>query len=187
MRPKQISLLVAALVAGACATALGAQPTERGDAFLLRVDGNALAAVMRGDPSAGSLYGPGVQLEWGGEKLQGRALGAVVSLQLQQSGEIRGYFGSSAARLTVWQDGDAITVRGLFDGRRSDLRVDPAKLEGTIGRCSYQLTALNGAYQGWRSCGNRGQQSISLQIGPDLAELPPVQFFAYVGPLLARR
>lgn len=107
---------------------------------------------------------------WGGD-VNGRNFVLQVS-----EGRLTG----AAFEVTVEQEGDALHLAGLVDGRRVNVRLSPRRLQGTTdgGVCSFDLArTAPGSYQGSVSCPTpRGQFSAvtSFPRAPRGLPLPRV-------------
>lgn len=155
MRPlPRFALLPCAAAALACASAPPAVP------FPMPTSGAASGGVIfvpLGSAGTGATFdesrvvGPTVNMAamaeggWGGD-LVGRNL----VLQIED-----GRLGGAAFELLVEQEGDAVHLAGVRDGRRVNLRLSSKRLQGTLdgGGCSFDLSmAAPGWYRGFVSC-----------------------------------
>lgn len=170
----------------ACASGPEARPSAR-DAtqFVLHAPSSgAISARAAATPQGGTLTGPQIQVQWDAQRVEGRAFGQAVSFSVAQ-GQISGLYGGAPVRLQVSESDDRLHVRGLFGGQISNLRVSTAKVEGTIGRCSYDLAEFDGLYQGFRRCAGRGAAEPVWMTVPDaLTGLPNAVVAASLGMLM---
>lgn len=156
---KTSSLLMLGLLAGAPALA---QPTQY---LALRTPANDFTARV----TETGLSSPQLQLGLTEDALRGRAFGLPVNITLQDH-RISGIYGQGPVNLRLKEEGDTLEARGTFGGQLTNFKVSPQGLSGTVGRCSYQLTAAQeDRYQGWRSCGYGLETPVTLSIPPTLA------------------
>lgn len=142
-------------------------PEKAKDQYLfLRTPTAAVTLKVAGN----DITGPDIQLSRQGDALRGRAFGRVVFLNLDDQ-KLGGTVGSSLTRLTFENKGQDLDVRGTFGGKLTHLTIGPEALNGSVGRCGYQLKAnADGDYVGSRSCGGIPQQPVTLDIPPALKE-----------------
>lgn len=173
------------LVCAACATRPDARPSTRdGAQFTLHTSEGAISARADSRGDGGTLTGPQVQVQWDDQRLEGQAFGRAVSLTLGDA-QVRGMFGPAPVRLNVTEGDQKLHVRGLFGGHLSHLRVSTSKVEGSIGRCSYDLSEFDGQYQGFRRCGGPGPAEPVWMVIPDaFAALPRPLVAASLGMLM---
>ena len=158
---KTSALVTLGLLAGS--TALAQQPTQYLD---LRTPANALTVRVTDD----GLSSPQFQLGVDDAGLRGRAFGLPVNISLGE-GKIGGIYGRGPVNLKVKEEGDTLEARGTFGGQLTNFKIGPKALTGTVGRCSYQLTASQGdRYQGYRSCGYGLETPVILSIPPAVAD-----------------
>ncbi|WP_141324680.1 hypothetical protein [Myxococcus sp. AB025B] len=119
-----------------------------------------------------NLSGPQLQLYFGDDAVRGRAFGRPVNLQVEDD-TVKGIYGQGPVDLKVTEDGDMLEAVGTFGGQLSNFRVSPDQIAGNIGRCSYELVTKSKSkdlYTGWRTCGGRLDNAVTLSIPPALAE-----------------
>lgn len=178
-------VVAAVFVCAACATRPDPRPgTRDGAQFTLHSSEGAISARADRQADGGTLTGPQLQVQWDDRRVEGQAFGRAVSLTLGDA-DVRGMFGPAPVRLNVTEDDQKLHVRGLFGGHLSNLRVSASKVEGSIGRCSYDLTAAGGQYEGFRRCGGQGMAEPVWMVIPDaFAALPRPLVAASLGMLM---
>lgn len=132
-------------------------------------------ALRRGGPSpillqvrADGVYGPDVSvgryLEGDHIALRGRVGREIVDLEVHD-GRVLGLLGAGRIDLRVQRQGVNVFADGLVRSQLSNFQLTPAGLQGTIGRCSYDLVSTEvGSASGRSSCG--------LAISATTVELP---------------
>ncbi len=156
---KTSRLIALTLLAGGTALA---QPGQYLD---LRTPASSLTARASED----GLTSPQLQLGLTDDAVRGRAFGLPVNISLGDK-KVGGIYGRGPVDLTLKEENDTLEARGTFGGNLTHFKVSPKALTGTVGRCSYQLTATEGArYQGYRSCGRGLETPVSLSIPPAIA------------------
>jgi hypothetical protein len=157
---KTSALLAMGLLAGGSALA---QPVQYLD---LRTPAASLTARVSED----GLSSPQLQLGLSDDAIRGRAFGLPVNITLDDK-KVGGIYGRGTVNLELKEEGDTLEARGTFGGNLTNFKVSPKALTGTVGRCSYQLTAAEGdRYRGQRSCGYGLENPVVLSIPPSLAE-----------------
>jgi hypothetical protein len=141
------------------------------------------APSARGEPAAAGLEGPTVDLRFFGDALRGRVGREPVNLQTRGS-TVTGLFGESPVNLRIRKDGDVLFVSGMLNGVPSDLRVGPRELQGTIGRCAYELSRSEGAYTGVRRCERGEIEPVAADAYAILERFPPTEAAALLGLML---
>jgi hypothetical protein len=118
-----------------------------------------------------SIVGPNVNVgryrEPEGGAMRGTAFGRPVSLELGAQ-KVTGIVGTQPFDVSVTREGGALRLTGLVRGMPSDFRIDPAAVNGKLGRCSYELVREGTAYAGRRSCGG-GTERVRLRLPDALA------------------
>lgn len=118
------------------------------------------------------LSGPQLQLSFDDDAVRGQAFGRPVNLQVEDD-TIRGSYGQGPVDLKVTEEGDMLEAGGTFGGQLSNFRVSPDQIAGTVGRCSYELVTKSKSrdlYTGWRTCGGKLDNAVTLSIPPALAD-----------------
>jgi hypothetical protein len=148
----------------AATPALASEPTQYLD---LRTPAASLTARVTKD----GLSSPDLQLGLTDTALRGRAFGRPVNIALGDD-HIGGIYLGGPVDLKLKEDGDTLEARGSFGGQLTNFKVSPKSLTGTVGRCSYQLTAAKeqDRYQGTRSCGFGLENPVTLSIPPAIAD-----------------
>ena len=152
----------------------------------VRTTNRVVFATVAGGPEEGTMTGPDVRVKWTDGAFVGTACGQAVSLAWggRKKDRIDGFYAGGPVQLHLAEEGDTVAARGLFGGQQSNLRIGPERIEGNIGRCSYDLKERDGAYEGFSSC--RGlPQRTSVELPRVVAELPPENLVAAVSSLLA--
>jgi hypothetical protein len=180
---KQGLALCAAVIASGCFQGIklpeGSQ--EANEYFVLRVPGGANEAKLTRDGMSGSE----IQLTRYTDSLRGRAYGQTVELYWTQE-EVKGTVGGSPVDLKVIQGKERLTIHGLYAGRVSDFTIQPDKLEGTFGLCTYSMTTqASGSYGGHVTCGGVPQEA-TLAIPPTLPLLYPAEIAAHLAVFLGQ-
>lgn len=182
MRASRWVVMAGIAVLSGCAQ--GIRLPETGDSaeyFVLRVPGSAAEARL----SLEGISGSEVQVTRFEDSLRGRAYGATVDLYWTAE-EVRGTVGGSPVDLKVIQEGNVLRIRGLYAGRTGNFTIQPGKLEGTLGGCSYGMTAEMGeVYVGSMTCGGVPTRA-NLQLPPTLAMYYPAEIAAHLAVFLAR-
>lgn len=166
-----------------CGLAWAATSAAQDAEFSLRTEGDAVTAKASGTPDAGKLEGAQAQLRWTADTVRGTAFGAPLSVGIKDH-TISGIYGEQPVRLMIDRREQKLEVRGLFGGQISNFRVSPKEIEGTIGKCSYDLDAKEGSFVGWRKCGGAGQESARLSIPEPLTKLPDTTLALMLGVLM---
>lgn len=100
------------------------------------------------------IQGPEVNLGryQAGTAWRGKALGQDVNLTLTSSAA-EGIVGRTPFTLRVTSGPDGMVVNGLIGGAPSTVTISKARINGSFGRCGYDLRFQGEAYVGPRSCG----------------------------------
>jgi hypothetical protein len=156
---KTSTLLALGLLAGGTALA---EPVQYLD---LRTPAASLTARVSED----GLSSPQLQLGLSDDAIRGRAFGLPVNITLGE-GKVGGIYGRGPVNLSLKEEDGALEARGTFGGNLTHFKVSPKALTGTVGRCSYELTAAEGdRYRGYRSCGYGLENPVVLSIPPSVA------------------
>jgi len=116
------------------------------------------------------LTGPDMNLQLGDDTVRGRAFGRPVDLTLKND-TIRGQYGGKPVDLKVTGREDVIEAEGTFGGTLASFQVSPQQLTGTVGLCDYQLLITrHDRYEGWRTCDDKLDRSVSLYVPSRLAD-----------------
>ncbi|MDQ3263977.1 MAG: hypothetical protein M3Y59_09980 [Myxococcota bacterium] len=154
---------------------------ESAEYFVLGVPGGAVEARL----SAEGISGADVQVTRFEDALRGRAYGATVDLYWTAE-EVKGTVGGSPVDLKVIQEGNVLRIRGLYAGRTGNFSIQPGKIEGTLGGCSYGMESqMGGTYVGSMTCGGVPTRA-NLQLPPTLAMYYPAEIAAHLAVFLAR-
>jgi hypothetical protein len=169
---------VALLLLGACVhgSAVSGDPRSTFD-LALSGEGSSVTATC----SVTGCTGPEIQVVLDAASARGMLGRDAIDLNFTD-GTINGSIGSEPVKLTV----DDAHLAGTFAGSLGDLRVGADKIEGRVGRCSYDLRSKNGVdYQGQRACGG-GPVQAALHLPETLLHLPRTERLAVMALLLAR-
>lgn len=177
-----VAALVGAGVGGGCAQGLRLPDTgDDAEYFVLRVPGAAVEAKLSND----GISGADVQVTRYEHSLRGRAYGATLELFWTEE-QVSGNVGGSPVDLRVEQEGNLLRIRGLYAGRVGNFTIEPGKLNGSLGRCTYTMTTqLGGRYDGQVTCGGMPQDA-TLQLPPMLASFYPAEIAAYLAVFLGQ-
>ncbi|MCC6557082.1 MAG: hypothetical protein IT372_29370 [Polyangiaceae bacterium] len=186
MRRTIVFLFLAAL----CAAAAGCEPASypgsgASDFVMLTGGGRFVTATV----DRGGILGAEVNLGRfdtdSGEALRGTAFQQPVSLDIQ-GGRVDGIVGTAPFQVALSRPAaGAVRARGLVRGELSDYRIDDDKLEGRIGRCSYDLSRTSAGYEGLRSCGG-SPETAQVTLGPGFVGWSGGALMAALGVLLSR-
>lgn len=164
--------------------AQGLRLPETGDSaeyFVLRVPGGAAEAKL----SREGISGSDVQVNRFEDSLRGRAYGMTVELYWTEE-EVKGTVGGSPVDLKVEQVENQLRIRGLYAGRMGNFTIQPGKLEGSLGGCTYTMqTQDGGTYVGQMTCGGIPIDA-NLQLPPALATYYPAEIAAHLAAFLGR-
>ena len=172
MKPSNVKRLatralgLSALLLLGPAAARDRSPEDERTYLYLRTPQNAYTVQVEGN----SLTSADLQLSYSNGDLRGRAFGRVVFLHLGEE-SVGGTVGSQLARLRLTDKDGTTHVQGNFLGTLVDLDLSAQGLNGTVGRCGYDLKATpEGTYEGSRSCGGIPQRPVSLSLPAQLTQ-----------------
>ncbi|WP_338871756.1 hypothetical protein [Myxococcus stipitatus] len=150
----------------ACGSALAATPSAKNENLDLRTRDRSLAVRVSDD----LLSSPELKLSFKHDTVQGQAFGRPVNLT-EKDDVLQGTYGQKPVNLKVTDHEDILLAVGTFGGQVTDLRVSPEEVSGTAGPCSYELLITrHDRYEGWRTCGDRKDNKVSLYIPSSLAK-----------------
>jgi hypothetical protein len=171
-----------ALLVGACAPPVRSPQPPDPDHVTLTMPGYRTEAQLTSD----GFSGPEIMLSRNAEGYRGEAFRQTVELRLEE-GRILGFLASTPVDLHLGASGTATVVRGLFGGGLSNLNVSDATLEGSVGRCSYQLRAsatYEHGYEGRRVCAGSRFEYATLRLPMAYDRLAPNERIALLLVLL---
>ncbi|MCP3098365.1 hypothetical protein LZ198_05660 [Myxococcus sp. K15C18031901] len=117
-----------------------------------------------------SLSGSDMQLKLANDTLRGQAFGRPVDLTLKND-TVRGQYGGKPVDLKVTDREEILEAEGTFGGQLTSFQVGPQQVTGTVGLCNYQLLITrHDRYEGWRTCGEKLDRSVSLYVPARLAD-----------------
>lgn len=157
------------------------QPVDPVRGFALRSDGGASIVVS---VDANDVVGADVSLARFREEraVRGRAFGRAVNVDASP-GRVAGLADGRPIDLAVERRAGALHVEGLVRGEMSRFRLDEGVAEGRLGRCAYELTRGEHAYEGRRSCGGRTEH-VWLRVPANLARWSDAERAAVLAILL---
>ncbi|MFT3771286.1 MAG: hypothetical protein QM820_38210 [Minicystis sp.] len=129
------------------------EPIDVVNTFALRTD-SGTAVVLH--VTSSEILGPDVSLErfveGSGVSIRGRAFGRPVDLEAHD-GVVQGIIDGRPVSLAVERHDSAIHFDGIVRAEPSSFAIGARAAQGTIARCSYELTRVELGYEGRRSCG----------------------------------
>lgn len=164
---------------------MAAQPKGESAEFSVHSQTDAITAKASGTVNKGTLQGANMQLAWDENTIRGTAFGKPLSVSFKGD-EASGVFGESPVRLLLERRADKLNVQGLFGGRISNFRMTPTKIEGSFGKCSYDMDAKNGDFVGYRACG-RPNEVVRVTIPETLKKLPDAKLALMLGLVLGNQ
>ncbi|WP_342378164.1 hypothetical protein NVS55_02350 [Myxococcus stipitatus] len=146
-------------------SALAAPPSSNQD-LTLKTRDRSLSMRVTDD----NLSSSDVQLAFKHDTVRGNAFGRPVDLT-EKDDVLQGTYGQKPVNLKVTDHEDTIVAVGTFGGQVSNFQVSPQQVTGTVGACSYQLLITrHDRYEGWRTCGDRKDDKVSLFIPSSIAD-----------------
>lgn len=177
-------LFLLPLLAPGCVNRIESAPTGPEEFFVLHT-GTAVTEVRI---AGHDLSGADIQLSYTAEGIRGRAFGRLVDLQWSDT-KVTGFFGDGRVELTITPEADkGVVVRGLYGSNLGEIAIRPTGVEGTLGRCTYQLRATSpgsGSFEGRRSCRSLPEQA-AMHIPPGLSSRSAGEVVALLAVLLGR-
>lgn len=164
---------------------MAAQPKGESAEFSLHSQKDAITAKASGTVNKGTLQGANMQLAWDENSIRGTAFGKPLTVSFKED-QASGVFGETPVRLLLERRGDQLNVQGLFAGRISNFRMSKTKIEGTFGKCSYDMDAKNGDFVGYRACG-APNETVRLTIPEPLTKLPDAKLALMLGLVLGNQ
>jgi len=107
-----------------------------------------------------------------GKTIRGKASGQVVDLTVSGT-RAQGIWGPGPLTLDVAEEADQLKMNGLVAGRPTSWTASAERIEGTIGRCAYDLRRTGESYAGSRSCAG-GISSVNVQFPSTILEWQPI-------------
>jgi hypothetical protein len=101
-----------------------------------------------------------------GTAIRGKAYGRDVSITLTDT-TAEGLVGRSPFNLDVSKTPEGVSARGLIGGAPSTFTFSKARINGSVGRCGYDVRFMGDGYSGQRSCGGNIQQ-VGITLPPIL-------------------
>jgi len=166
------SLIAAVLVlpvATVVGCAHGSTPGTRSGAeeFALWGSGFETTAQVNGDGAQGPQVDVGRYDD--GATFRGTAFGRPVDVSVTAD-TVRGEWGSTPLNLEVTsRTPHDFQVTGEVAGVPSTFSFDPERIQGTIGRCAYDLSWSGKSYVGTRSC-RGGIQSVTMSLPASVSQ-----------------
>lgn len=151
----------------------GSAPSRAGLLFWV-VNQPGITIEVEGD----QLFGSNVRLtrvrEGGQSQLRGSVFERAVSITFQD-GKASGLYDSQPFNLYLEGGSPTDTrVRGLVGGELSNYEIAGNKWTGHIGRCGYDMTGSDGAFEGFRSCGGR-RDRVRIEMGSAFSTWTPLE------------
>jgi hypothetical protein len=149
MRTPVHLLLAFGLLAASPSLARAALTVSRDDESVrLEVGRHSAQLRLRGR----NLSGGGVDLTNDAKGIHGHAYGVAIDLALDK-GRISGQLGRAPVQVSVQQLGAGIDLEGALGENPVNLTVQPTRIGGVLGECTYALGLAGEEYRGWRDCG----------------------------------
>jgi hypothetical protein len=117
----------------------------------------------------GDLIGPTLSIAPTAEGYRGMADSAIIDLRCDGA-RIRGTMFDRIVDLHLFIEEQGMRLQGMLAGRLGRLEASNQGIKSTLGRCSYELTAVSHRYEGQRACVSGVRVPV---IGPVAVELPP--------------
>jgi len=168
------SLLVLLLVLAGCATTpvQSAAPSWKllsATPDITEIQFQTTDNLNRATVTDAGARGPFVDLKRGSGTIQGTIrTDWPVDLQLKGK-EMVGRFAGDAFDLSLMPDGEETRATGFVRGDPTTFWLSPKKIRGSVGQCRFDLVWGAGRYTGSRTCGQLGEESVSLLVPAALA------------------
>jgi hypothetical protein len=180
-----ISLVVAALTFGGCATTNSGKLQTTSDPqqrFSMVGSGFETSAIISKDGAQGPEVDVGRYDS--GATIRGTLRNRPFQLSIDQAaGTATGQGGQGPITLNAVEEGDQLKCTGLV-GRPSNVTASRERIQGTIGLCAYDLGRSGETYVGSRSCAG-GISPVTVKFPASILEWKPINICVLMALLMS--